>query len=269
MPFSQIGSSATFINIYNDVAGDQRHWNTDNTINAYPAKVEKRIPQPPQPLESSAREEATIVDTTPDNTLPPNYQPPPISGAAVLGEAREEANDPIVDTTPDNTPPPDDQQPPIAGAAVLDKVREEANDPIVDTTPDNTPPPNDQRPPIAGTAVLDKAGEWTTHIHPDGWTYHFRARKHQADVEFHEIRGALEDPIYGEDINVLQAASKYSLMVQLPNRPTAVGFGGLRVETYVDHSRCYASKDKELVISTTHTHQDGRYDHICNELSRC
>ena len=228
MPFSQSGTSAAAIfGTYNDI-------DSQYTINGYQTNVVRHTPHPPQPLESSAREEATIVNITPDNT-----------------------------------PPPDDQQPPIAGAAVLDKTREKADDPIVDTTPDNTPPPNDRRPPIASAAVFDKAGGWTTHIHPDGWTYHFRARKHQADVEFHEIRGALEDPIYGEDINVLQAASKYSSMVNLPNRLAMVGFGGLRVETYVDRSRCYASKDKELVISTTHTHQEGRYDHICNELSRC
>lgn len=202
MPFNQSGSSATFINTYNDVAGITNYYDRDtvNTINAYQANVGKRILHPPQPLESSTREEATIIDT-------PDY-----------------------------------------------------------TT---TPPPEDRQPPIPGAAVLDKAREWTTHIHPDGWTYHFRACKYQADVEFHEIRGALEDPIHGEDIDALQAASKYSLRVQLSNRPAVVEFGGLRVETYIDHSRCYASKDKELVISTFHTLQDGGYNHICSDLTRC
>ena len=81
--------------------------------------------------------------------------------------------------------------------------------------------------------------------------------------------GALEDPIHREDINVLQAASKYSSMVQLPNHLAAVGFGGLCIKTYIDHSWCYASEDKELVISMTHTHQDSGYDYVCNGLTLC
>jgi len=62
---------------------------------------------------------------------------------------------------------------------------------------------------------------------------------------FHEIRGARDTT------NTSTTAPKTGPARALPE------YGGLHVQTYVDHTRMFASEDKDALLKKCHTDEEG------------
>jgi len=91
----------------------------------------------------------------------------------------------------------------------------------------------------------DDVEEWSRHIHPEGWYYFFRQRhneSHPGNIYFHEICGARENT---------EAIDTWT------NEPRTLDYGGLHVQTYVDHTRMFASEDEDVLLKKSYTDKEG------------
>ena len=139
----------------------------------------------------------------------------------------------------------------------LDRVEDEPRDsdkdspgyPAVDRTRSDTLTPlTELEQPGSMPKQLegDDVEEWLSYIHLEGWYYFFRQHHDKLDpgnIHFHEICGAREN-IKTTDTGTTTPKSVNKL-------------GGLRVQTYVDHTRMFALEDKNELLKESYTDEEG------------
>ena len=124
----------------------------------------------------------------------------------------------------------------------------------------------DDQPPteaVSLPAIEEKV--WVRCVHPEGWIYFFKEHDDEPeDIQLHEICGDLNGEIVthpafnSQATNAIAHKPERLSKVDGEGPPVVLECGGLRVQTYVDNQRWYASKDKALLFPQQLTDELGQ-----------
>jgi hypothetical protein len=191
------------------------------------------------------------------------YQPPSNSQIPINGN-QSNADTPEFSRTIGEVGPP--ASPTLDEIAQPPKSDDIDQLPKTDDHPAHRPPTTDDRLPTeaASPPVSEEKG-WVRYVHPEGWIYFFKEHDDEPeDVQLHDICGDLKGEIVTNPTLNSQAtyatSHKPERLSDLKGEgpPVVPGYGGLRVQIYVDDQRWYASKDKALLFPQQLTDEKGR-----------